>query len=100
MALGLQLNGGLGEDFTVVSFDPRGYGASRPPARDFPLDFYARDADDAKALMAQLGTVPRPALQLFSSSLQLLLQHFGSLQHAVRAAPIASSPCHFIRHGR
>ncbi len=39
----------------VVSYDPRGYGQSRPPERDFPLDFYQRDADDAAALMAALG---------------------------------------------
>ena len=34
---------------------PRRYGKSRPPARDFPLDFYQRDANDAAALMAALG---------------------------------------------
>ena len=37
------------------SFDPRGYGNSRPPARDFPPDFYQRDADDGAALMDALG---------------------------------------------
>eukprot|EP00966_Prymnesium_polylepis_P255975 5913290-Prymnesium_polylepis.1 len=31
------------------------YGKSRPPVRDFPLDFYQRDAADAAALMAALG---------------------------------------------
>ena len=31
----------------VVSFDPRGYGQSRPPRRDFPVDFYQQAADDA-----------------------------------------------------
>lgn len=46
---------GLSDAHQVVSFDPRGYGKSRPPARDFPLDFYQRDADDAAALMAALG---------------------------------------------
>ena len=52
---GPQLSGGLGEDFTVVSFDPRGYGLSRPPARDFPIDFYHRDAIDGLAIMTSLG---------------------------------------------
>lgn len=46
---------GLSDAHQVVSFDPRGYGQSRPPVRDFPLDFYQRDADDAAALMAALG---------------------------------------------
>ncbi|KAM9832036.1 LOW QUALITY PROTEIN: exocyst complex component 2 [Neosynchiropus ocellatus] len=41
--------------FTVVAFDPRGYGRSRPPDRDFPPDFFERDASDAVALMKLLG---------------------------------------------
>ncbi len=45
----------LKENFTVISFDPRGYGKSIPPKRDFPLDFYHRDADDAAGLMEKLG---------------------------------------------
>jgi valacyclovir hydrolase len=39
----------------VVAPDPRGYGQSRPPERDYPLDFYQRDAGDMLALMAALG---------------------------------------------
>ncbi|XP_036377788.1 valacyclovir hydrolase isoform X2 [Megalops cyprinoides] len=42
------------EHFTVVSWDPRGYGHSRPPQRDFPLDFFDRDAKDAVDLMLAL----------------------------------------------
>ena len=45
----------LKENFTVIAFDPRGYGKSIPPTRDFPLDFYHRDADDAVGLMEKLG---------------------------------------------
>lgn len=39
------------ERFTVVGWDPRGNGNSRPPERDFPLNFYERDAKDAVDLM-------------------------------------------------
>ena len=46
---------GLAAHHQVVSFDPRGYGQSRPPDRDFPDGFYRRDADDGAALMAALG---------------------------------------------
>ena len=41
--------------FDVVAPDPRGYGRSRPPERDYPMDFYHRDAADMSALMAALG---------------------------------------------
>jgi len=41
--------------FTAIAPDPRGYGRSRPPRRDFPLDFYHRDAADMFALMSGLG---------------------------------------------
>ncbi|XP_066578984.1 valacyclovir hydrolase isoform X2 [Amia ocellicauda] len=42
------------ERFTIVAFDPRGYGRSIPPTRDFPLDFFHRDAQDAVDLMQAL----------------------------------------------
>jgi len=41
--------------FEVIAPDPRGYGRSRPPVRDFPRDFYHRDADDMAVLMTALG---------------------------------------------
>lgn len=41
--------------FEVIAPDPRGYGRSRPPERDYPLDFYHRDAADMFALMSDLG---------------------------------------------
>jgi len=41
--------------FQVIAPDPRGYGKSRPPQRDYPLDFYQRDAGDMFALMSALG---------------------------------------------
>ncbi|KAM9076620.1 valacyclovir hydrolase isoform 1-T1 [Megaptera novaeangliae] len=40
--------------FTVVAWDPRGYGHSRPPDRDFPVEFFERDAKDAVDLMKML----------------------------------------------
>lgn len=52
---GPQLSTLDGSRFTVVSWDPRGYGRSRPPDRDFPLHFFHRDAKDAVDLMQALG---------------------------------------------
>eukprot|EP00934_Nitzschia_sp_Nitz4_P005457 Nitzschia sp. Nitz4//scaffold133_size116822//16384//18375//NITZ4_003793-RA/size116822-processed-gene-0.22-mRNA-1//1//CDS//3329535354//5447//frame0 len=49
------LEGGLGPQFRVVAFDPRGLGGSANVERDFPLDFYQQDAKDAAAVMKELG---------------------------------------------
>jgi valacyclovir hydrolase len=52
----------LRADHRVIAPDLRGYGASRPPARDFPEDFYQRDAADMAALLDHLQ--PGPAVLL------------------------------------
>ncbi len=39
------------EKFTLIAWDPPGYGFSRPPQRDFSGDFYRRDANYAAKLM-------------------------------------------------
>jgi len=41
----------LSEHYTVIAFDPRGYGKSRAEKRSFPTDFYHRDAMDAAGLI-------------------------------------------------
>ncbi|MER3420919.1 MAG: hypothetical protein C4290_10520 [Chloroflexota bacterium] len=71
----LLLHGGLGtarlhwwkeipffaERFRVIAPDLRGYGRSSPP-RDFPLNFYERDAADMAALLRQTGRGPAHVL--------------------------------------
>jgi valacyclovir hydrolase len=42
----------------VIAPDLRGYGASRPPNRDFPTHFYQRDAADLAALLDGIGCGP------------------------------------------
>lgn len=42
----------------LLAPDMRGYGASRPPNRDFPVDFYQRDAADMAALIDNLNCGP------------------------------------------
>lgn len=48
----------LSNNYRVIAPDLRGYGASRPPNRDFPPDFYQRDAADMAALLDQLRPDP------------------------------------------
>lgn len=48
----------LRADYRVLAPDLRGYGASRPPARSFPPDFYQRDAADMAALLDALQPGP------------------------------------------
>ncbi|KAK3085741.1 hypothetical protein FSP39_008065 [Pinctada imbricata] len=43
------------KDYTLIAFDPRGYGKSIPPKRDWPLEFLQRDAEDAYGLCEKLG---------------------------------------------
>jgi valacyclovir hydrolase len=52
----------LSHDYRVIAPDLRGCGASRPPNRDFPVDFYARDAADMAALLVALKTGPVAAV--------------------------------------
>ena len=48
--------GRAGSGFTIVGFDPRGYGKSRPHPRNFSAPgFYQRDAEDAAGVMEKLG---------------------------------------------
>ncbi|CAG2118821.1 unnamed protein product, partial [Medioppia subpectinata] len=41
--------------FTLIAWDPPGYGYSRPPERQWCLEIYAIDADLAAKLMEKLG---------------------------------------------
>jgi valacyclovir hydrolase len=52
---GPQLEALPSESLRVVAPDARGYGQSRPPEREFPLDFYEHDAQDCAALMDAIG---------------------------------------------
>ena len=45
---------GLQNCSEIIAFDPRGYGQSRPPERDFPLDYFGRDGADGDDIMRAL----------------------------------------------
>lgn len=54
----LEYFGRVGSGYTIVSYDPRGHGASRPPNRHYqviPEHFLKTDANDAGGLMKALG---------------------------------------------
>lgn len=46
-----QVRGFDPEVFTIIAWDPPGYGGSRPAERDFSIGFYERDADIAAKLL-------------------------------------------------
>jgi valacyclovir hydrolase len=46
------------ENHRIIAPDMRGYGASQPPPRGYPPDFYQRDADDMAALLKHLNCDP------------------------------------------
>ncbi|XP_076173696.1 serine hydrolase BPHL-like [Ptiloglossa arizonensis] len=50
-----QIEGLSREKFTIVAWDPPGYGNSRPPDRTYPDNFFYRDAAWARNLMKKLG---------------------------------------------
>lgn len=72
-----QLIAELRNDYRVIAPDLRGYGASSPPPRDFPPDFYQRDADDAAALLDALGVGPAAILGFSDGAESALLLAAG-----------------------
>jgi valacyclovir hydrolase len=48
----------LSADYRVIGPTLRGYGESQPKPRDFPYDFYRRDADDLLAFLEALELPP------------------------------------------
>ncbi|XP_013173962.1 PREDICTED: uncharacterized protein LOC106122510 isoform X2 [Papilio xuthus] len=49
-----QLEGLNRDKFTILAWDPVGYGKSRPPEKEFTPDFYEKDADVAAELLKKL----------------------------------------------
>lgn len=47
--------GNLLPGYTIIAWDPPGYGKSIPPVREFPIDFFHKDAKYAHGLITSLG---------------------------------------------
>ncbi|XP_050523459.1 valacyclovir hydrolase-like isoform X2 [Daktulosphaira vitifoliae] len=50
-----QINNLNRNKYTIIVWDPPGYGLSRPPIRDYSTGFFYRDADYVLALMKELN---------------------------------------------
>lgn len=50
-----QIEGLDWNQFTLVAWDPPGYGKSIPPSKNYPRDYCERDANFATGLMEALG---------------------------------------------
>lgn len=46
-----QVEGFDKQKFTIVAWDPPGYGKSRPPNRKFNANFYEEDAENIRAFL-------------------------------------------------
>lgn len=63
----------LAPEYRILAPDLRGYGASRPPNRTFPPDFYRRDAADVAWLLETLLPGERAVLLGFSDGAEVAL---------------------------
>lgn len=112
----------LAESYRVLAPTRRGYGQSRPPQRDYPDDFYHRDAADALAFLDALA-IDRAHVVGFSDGGETALiagglqpDRFASVTawgavgyfgpemrpHAQRSAPatfLINDPALMARHG-
>lgn len=108
----LLLHGGLGtarlhwwkeipffaERFHVIAPDLRGYGRSAPP-RDFPLDFYERDAADMAALLRQTGHYPAHILGWSDGAIVALVLAVTH-RELVRTLIVVSGEAHILPEER
>lgn len=71
----------LQKSHRVIAPDLRGYGASQPPPRTYPTNFYRRDADDMAALLRHLDCGPAVVLGFSdgSETAVLLAAHYPEL---------------------
>ncbi|XP_035440548.2 valacyclovir hydrolase [Spodoptera frugiperda] len=77
-----QIEGFNRDKFTLVVWDPPGYGKSRPPEKVFSTDFYERDADAAYEFMKALK-IPKYSLLGFSDGGVTSLIHAAKYPDAV-----------------
>ena len=75
----------LSADYRVLGPSLRGYGQSRPKPRDFPPDFYRRDARDVLAFMDALE-IERAHVIGFSDGGEVTLLTAGMAPHRVISA--------------
>ncbi|CAB3222341.1 unnamed protein product [Arctia plantaginis] len=77
-----QIEGFNKEKFTLVAWDPPGYGKSRPPEKEFRTDFLEKDADIAQEFMNALG-ISKFSLMGFSDGGITALIHAAKYPDAV-----------------
>jgi len=83
-----QLEGLAAGGRRVISFDPRGYGQSRPPARRFPHDYYHIDAYEAtRDVAATWSKRMKASLEpIYGDDLQPMWSSFCDGMQAIFAA--------------
>ena len=84
----------LSADYRVLAPTLRGYGESRPPQRDFPNDFYKRDALDVLAFMDALN-VEKAHIMGYSDGGEVSLMAAGTQPERFRSVTTWGSVGYF-----
>ncbi|CAH0723547.1 unnamed protein product, partial [Brenthis ino] len=90
-----QIDGFDKEKFTIVSFDPFGYGKSYPPERIFGKSNYEQDADTAYELMKRLN-IPKYSCLGWSDGGAASMILAGKYPHAVHKLVICGTMAFFL----
>lgn len=82
-------------NYTIIGWDPPGYGKSKPPNRTFPLDFFQRDAIVANALMETLDFKNYSVLGWSDGGITGLIMA-AKFKHSIKKLVIWGSNSHIL----
>lgn len=85
------------EKFTIVAWDPPGYGKSRPPEKDYNTNLYEKDADAAYEFMQALN-IPKYSIIGWSDGGITGMIHAAKYSNTVRKLVVWGSNAFILPH--